>query len=53
MLQANGDYAGTNDFLEKYGVASPALLTAIERLDDVPVDIRPIYSQAEELLNAG
>ena len=50
MLQARGDYDGTHDFLEKYGVASPALLKAIERLDDVPVDILPIYSQAEELL---
>jgi len=50
MLQARGDYSGTHDFLEKYGVATPALLKAIERLDDVPVDIRPIYSQAEELL---
>lgn len=53
MLQANGDYAGTNNFLNKYGVASPALLEAIERLADVPVDIRPLYSQAEELLGTG
>lgn len=50
MLQARGDYAGTSDFLGKYGVATPELLKAIDRLADVPVDIRPIYSQAEELL---
>jgi hypothetical protein len=49
MLQAEGDYEGTAEFLETYGVASEALLTAIGRLADVPVDIRPIYSQANEL----
>ncbi len=49
MLQARGDYAGTKDFLAKYGVASPELLKAIDRLVDVPVDIRPIFSQADEL----
>jgi len=49
MLQAVGDYEGTGAFLDTYGVASPELVAAIERLDDVPVDIRPIYSQAEEL----
>jgi len=49
MLQAEGDYEGTAEFLETYGVASEALLTAIGRLADVPVDIRPIYSQADEL----
>ncbi|MGH9464976.1 MAG: dipeptidyl-peptidase 3 family protein, partial [Thermoanaerobaculia bacterium] len=49
MLQATGDYVGTAAFLEKYGHPSPALLAAIDRLADVPVDIRPIYTQAAEL----
>ncbi len=49
MLQATGDYEGTAEFLETYGRASESLLAAIGRLDDVPVDIRPIYPQAEEL----
>ncbi len=49
MLQATGDYEGTAEFLEAYGRASESLLAAIGRLDDVPVDIRPIYPQAEEL----
>jgi hypothetical protein len=53
MLQATGDYAGTARFLDTYGVASEALLAAIERLGDVPVDIRPIYPQAEELAPTG
>ena len=49
MLQANGDYDGTKEFLDTYGVASEALVAAVARLEDVPVDIRPIYSQADEL----
>jgi hypothetical protein len=49
MLQAVGDYEGTAEFLATYGVASEALVAAIDRLGNVPVDIRPIYSQAEEL----
>jgi hypothetical protein len=46
MLQATGDYAGTQAFMAKYGQPSPALIAAIDRLGDVPVDIRPIYPQA-------
>jgi hypothetical protein len=46
MLQARGDYAGTKAFFERYGKPSPALVAAIDRLGDVPVDIRPIYPQA-------
>ena len=46
MLQARGDYEGTAAFLERYGHPSAALLAAIDRLDDVPVDIRPIYPDA-------
>ena len=49
MLQATGDYAGTAAFLEQYGHPSEALLTAIDRLEDVPVDIRPHYPTAEQL----
>ncbi len=53
MLQATGDYDATRLFLDTYGVASDALVAAIDRLDDVPVDIRPIYRQADELAPAG
>ena len=44
MLQANGDYAGTKAFLDKYGKATPSLREAIGRLTEVPVDIRPVYA---------
>ncbi len=53
MLQATGDYDGTAAFLEKYGHPSDALLAAIGRLGEVPVDIRPIFRQAEQELAPG
>ena len=50
MLQALGDYEGTVAFLEKYGHPSETLLAAFGRLKDLPVDIRPQYPSAHELL---
>jgi hypothetical protein len=44
-LQAKGDYAGTQKFLDTYGKPGPALVAAIGRLAGLPVDIRPIYGQ--------
>jgi len=44
MLQANGDYEGTKQFLDKYGKVTPSLREAIGRLTAVPVDIRPVYA---------
>ena len=49
LLQARGDYAGTEAFLNTYGIATPELERAIDKLHDVPVDIRPLYPDAEEL----
>ncbi|HEV8631176.1 MAG TPA: hypothetical protein VGV61_12735, partial [Thermoanaerobaculia bacterium] len=52
MLEALGDYAGTQKFLARYGEPTPALLAAIGRLAEVPVDIRPLFPQADELAPA-
>jgi hypothetical protein len=52
MLQARGDYAATTTFLDRYGKPSAELLAAIERLVEVPVDIRPVYPLASELAPA-
>jgi hypothetical protein len=43
-LQARGDYEGTKAFLDKYGQPQPSLVKAIDKLGDVPVDIRPVYT---------
>jgi hypothetical protein len=47
MLQATGDYEGTKTFLDRYGVASDALRNLVGRLENVPVDIKPVYPPLE------
>ena len=48
LLQAAGDYAGTEEFLERYGEMTPEMIGALDRLDGVvPVDIRPTYEVTE------
>ncbi|HSL84287.1 MAG TPA: hypothetical protein VLF66_16050, partial [Thermoanaerobaculia bacterium] len=47
MLQATGDYAGTEGFLARYGEPDEALLAALAKLEDLPVDIKPIYAVTE------
>ena len=46
MLQATGDKEGTALFLDTWGQATQPLLAAIDRLGDVPRDIRPDYPLA-------
>jgi hypothetical protein len=48
-LQAEGDYDRAGELLESYGVLRPEIEAAVDRLADVPVDIRPEY-EAVELL---
>ena len=43
MLQATGDYAGTKEFFHRYGEMSSTLAHDLERIADIPVDIRPRY----------
>jgi len=44
MLQARGDYEGTQRFLDTYGKPTQGLRDAIGRLKAVPVDIKPVYA---------
>ena len=50
-IQAEGDYAGSKALLKKYGSVTEEVEQALDRLSDVPVDIRPIYTLGEKLLN--
>jgi len=43
VLQANGDYAGTVDFYHRYAEMGDELRADLDRLTEIPVDIRPIY----------
>lgn len=44
MIQAEGDYAGAQAFLATYRIMPDELRTALDGLNDIPVDIRPNYT---------
>jgi hypothetical protein len=48
MIQAKGDYQGAKDLIAKYAINSPSMQVLRDKLDKLPVDIRPIY-QIEEM----
>ena len=50
-IQARGDYQAAGSLLERYGTVSAEMQEAIDQLDSVPVDIRPIYVGAKRLLD--
>ena len=50
-FQATGDYDGLGVFMERYGSVSDVLRSAIDRLDAVPVDIRPEYAVREMMVD--
>ena len=43
MIQAKGDYEAGKAFIATYGEVSKEMRKALERLNDVPVDIEPVY----------
>ena len=43
MIQADGDYDAAVAFVEKYGDVNPAMVTAIDGLTEIPVDIDPSF----------
>jgi hypothetical protein len=49
-LQARGDYAQAKDLIRTQGVVRREVQTVLDRLKDVPVDIEPRYTTAEQLL---
>jgi len=46
-IQAEGDYDGAKAIIAKYGVMSPSMKSLTAKLEDLPVDIKPVY-QIEE-----
>jgi len=48
-IQANGDYARARDWLARMLFIAAPVQQLIERLGDVPVDIRPVFATAEQL----
>ena len=50
MIQARGDYHAAKGLIERYAVNSPSMKILVEKLNDLPVDIKPVY-EIEEMLN--
>ena len=48
-LQAKGDYEGGKRLMEKLVVLRPEVKAVLDRLGDVPVDIRPRFVTADDL----
>jgi Peptidase family M49 len=48
-IEAQGDYAAANSMLDHLGVLRPSVAAALDKLKDIPVDIRPIFVTADEL----
>ena len=51
-LQAEGSYAKAKAMIETLGVVRPETQRVLDRLRDVPVDIEPRFTTAEQLLRA-
>jgi hypothetical protein len=51
-LQAQGDYAGVKQLLERMAVIRPEVQRMIDRLTHAPIDIAPRFVTAEELMSA-
>ncbi|MHB2148504.1 dipeptidyl-peptidase 3 family protein [Calditrichota bacterium LG25] len=51
-IQAQGDYMGAKQLLEKYGVESEPIMIMRARLQELPVDIKPIFQIEKELGSA-
>lgn len=49
MLEAKGDYAGSKKFVQKYGKVPPEMKAGLQRLQGIPVDIRPEYTVLEKM----
>jgi hypothetical protein len=48
-VEATGDYAGAKKLLDSMGVIRPELQASLDKLKDVPVDIRPIFITADQV----
>jgi hypothetical protein len=51
-LQAEGSYSKARTMIETLGVVRPETKAVLDRLNDVPVDIEPRFTTADQLLRA-
>ncbi len=53
MIQARGDYEAAGALLAEYGTVGPELERAMERIRNVPVDVRPLFVVRDYLPGGG
>jgi len=46
-LEAEGNYAGARELLDRMAVIRPPMRKALDRLETVPVDIYPLFKQVK------
>jgi len=47
LIQAEGDYQGSVDFIKRYGGLTPVLESALAKLSAIPVDLEPRFPRYE------
>ncbi len=47
LIQAEGDYQASRDFIDRWGGMSPVLAQALEKLEGIPVDLQPLFPRYE------
>jgi hypothetical protein len=50
LIQARGDYEAAAAFIERYRFLKPEVAETLKRLEGVPVDIRPLYPVAQQII---
>jgi hypothetical protein len=48
-IEATGDYARAKQMLDQLGLIRPNMEKALHGLNDIPVDIRPVFVTADQL----
>ena len=48
-IEAEGNYAKAKDLIDRLGIVRPQVKTVLDRLTEVPVDIEPRFTTAQEL----
>jgi hypothetical protein len=49
-IQAEGNYEKAKALLAKYGVVRPEVQKALDKMGNIPVDIQPKFTTAEQLI---
>ena len=48
-IEADGDYEAAKAFIEKHRFVRPEVRAVLDRMTDIPVDIRPLYAIEKEI----